>query len=229
MKILVLIMSHYTENPVFINHKEIWEKIIIISKNKKLPIDFLFLFSDENLNTDFAIKKNELISNCVENYWDSLLIKSMNGFEYFLKSDYDLVFKTNLSTILNLDNFYHTCNMISTSKRKFIYDGFVGVYDGYKFSSGAGMLLNKNSVELILQHKNEISEKWTDDIFFGFILNKKHNIEPFYGNLLRYDIINQNQIIDKSLVKNVTHIRIKVRKDNQDIAYTNQIYNILYS
>jgi hypothetical protein len=229
MKILVLIMSHHTDDLVFVNHKKIWDKIINISENKKLPIDYMFLFSDDNLNVNFVVKKNELFSNCVENYWDSLLIKSINGFEYFLKSDYDLVFKTNLSTIINLDKFYYVCNTINTSKRKFIYDGFVGSYDDYKFVSGAGMLLNKNTVDLILQHKNEISENWTDDIFFGFILNKTHNIEPLYGNLLRYDVIGQNQIINEPLTKLATHIRIKIRKNNQDILYTNQIYNILYN
>ena len=101
MKILVLIMSHHTDDPVFVNHKKIWDKIINISENKKLPIDYMFLFSDDNLNVNFVVKKNELFYNCVENYWDSLLIKSINGFEYFLKSDYDLVFKTNLSTIIS--------------------------------------------------------------------------------------------------------------------------------
>jgi hypothetical protein len=229
MKILVLIMSHLTDDSVFVNHKKIWEKVIYKSQDKNLPIDYLFLYSDDTIGTNFIVKKNELISNCVENYWDSLLIKTINGFDFFLKSDYDLVFKTNLSTIINLDKFYNVCNNIDTTTRNFIYDGFVGLYDDYKFTSGAGMLLNKNSVNLILQHKNEISEQWTDDIFFGYILNKKYNIQPLYDELLRYDVINQNQSVNESLIKQSTHIRIKIRKDNQDIIYTNQIYNILYN
>ena len=90
------------------------------------------------------------------------------------------------------------------------------------------MLLNKNSVDLILKNKNEISQSWTDDIFFGYILNKKYNITPHYGDLTRYDIINNNQIINFENIKQSTHTRIKIRINNQDIKYTNLVYEYLY-
>jgi hypothetical protein len=48
-------MSHHTDDPVFVNHKKIWDKIINISENKKLPIDDMFLFSE--LCSMFSSKK----------------------------------------------------------------------------------------------------------------------------------------------------------------------------
>jgi hypothetical protein len=49
------------------------------------------------------------------------------------------------------------------NERKFVYDGVVGFYEGFKFCSGAGFLLNSNSVKLILDSKNLLDEnptKW---------------------------------------------------------------------
>ena len=43
------------------------------------------------------------ITKCVENHWFSLILKVMSGFDYFNKNDFDYVFKTNLSTIINFD------------------------------------------------------------------------------------------------------------------------------
>lgn len=227
MKVLFLIMSHTTDDETFKNHKKVWDKIIDRSKEKDYPFEFLFLLSDENISDDYVVTGNSLVSKCVENYWDSLLVKAINGFDFFIKKDFTLVFKTNLSTLINLDVFYSFCLNLD-SNREYIYDGFIGNYNDYKFASGAGMLLNKNSVNLILEHKNEISKEWTDDIFFGHVLHKKNKIEPFYGDLIRYDIIFENQVIDEVAIKKSTHIRIKIRKGEQDIVYTNKIYKLLY-
>jgi hypothetical protein len=80
-------------------------------KNKEIEmLNFYFFMADESLQYEFIIQDDKLISNCKEDYWKSLLIKTMNGFKYFLKSDYDLVFKTNLSSVINFDIFLNYCN-----------------------------------------------------------------------------------------------------------------------
>lgn len=227
MKILVLIMAHYTQDEVFEKYKKIWDKIIRISKTQNLPFKFLFLYSDENIKEEYIISDDCLISKCVENYWDSLLIKTINGFDFFISNDFDLVFKTNLSTVLNLENFKNYCLETYKSDR-YVYDGLIGQYKNFKFVSGAGMLLNKKSVNLILNNKSEVSKDWTDDIFFGYILNNKNNIIPTYGELKRYDLIYSGQSIDISQVRSATHIRVKVREGNKDVEFINRVYEILY-
>ena len=227
MKILVLIMAHYTQDEVFENYKKIWDKIIQISKSQNLPFKFLFLYSDENIKEEYIISDDCLISKCVENYWDSLLIKTINGFDFFISNDFDLVFKTNLSTVINLENFNNYCLETYKSDR-YVYDGLIGQYNNFKFVSGAGMLLNKKSVNLILDNKSQVSKDWTDDIFFGYILNHKNNIIPTYGELKRYDLIYSGQSIDISQVGSATHIRVKVREGNKDVEFINRVYEILY-
>lgn len=226
MKILILIMSHETSDPDFINYKRIWDEQISKLNYNKFNIEFKFLYSNDTINEDYIIEGNNLITKCPENYWYSLALKVMSGFDYFIKNDFDLVFKTNLSTIINFEKFYEYCCQVNNSE-EFIYEGVVGHYQDYFFCSGAGMLLNKKSVNVVLDNKNKLNEVWTDDIFIGFILNKLNNIAASKGNLNRYDILKENTHFTKEDILNSTHIRIKVRKDNLDTIYSNMVYNYL--
>lgn len=224
MKILILIMAHYTNDDIFLNYKKIWDKqISLIDKN---IINFKFLYSDKNITDEYKIIDDNLISKCEENYWHSLAIKTLNGFDFFIKNDYDLVFKTNLSTIINFNKFIKHCENV-VKFRNTIYDGVVGYSDGYKFCSGAGMLLNKKTANIVLQNKNKLNENWTDDIFIGYILNKLNNINTNEGCMTRLDILNKYQNIDKNQVLNTSHIRIKIRDGDADIKYSNIIHEIL--
>jgi hypothetical protein len=226
MKILILIMSHETEDDNFINYKKIWDEQISKLDYTKFDFEFKFLYSDNTILENYIIKNNNIITKCPENYWYSLALKVMSGFDYFVKNNFDLVFKTNLSTIINFDKFYEYSKQLPKSK-KFIYDGFVGSYQDYSFCSGAGMLLNKNSANLVLDNKTKLNESWTDDIFIGFILNKLNGIPTNEGGMNRFDIITENPQFSKEDIVNNTHTRIKIRKSNLDILYSNLVYSYL--
>lgn len=234
-KILVLVMSHESDDYVFKNYKRVWQEQINIEKENHKEIKVFFLYSDDSLVNDYQVIDDKLISNCKENYWNSLLIKTLNGFKYFLDSDFDLVFKTNLSTIINYDKFVDYCNKIKD--RDYIYDGIIGDTGSYKFCSGAGMLLNKKTVNIVLDNISDISEEWTDDTFIGYTLYK-NGIVPYNNGLNRLDLIYSDMIVDSNSVKNHTHIRVKVDaqymnheriKGEKDILYTNMVYDILYN
>lgn len=222
-KVLILVMSHEGDE-TFKQYKEIWNQKINIIKHKFL-IDVLFLYSDEKLDTDFALVGDRLISKCEENYWQALLTKTITGFKYFSSKDYDLVFKTNLSTIINFDKFYEYC--LSVNCENFIYEGRVGKHLDYEFCSGAGMLLNKKTVNLVLNNINKIDDTWTDDIFIGYVLNKLNGIQPIENGLNRFDILSEITLTNE--IKNYTHIRIKIRKEDKDYFYSKKVFNILYS
>ena len=225
MKILVLIMSHETTDSNFVNYKRVWDEQISKLDTSRFNIEFKFLYSNNEISEEYLIQGNNLITRCYENYWFSLILKVISGFDYFIKNDFDLVFKTNLSTIINFEKFYEYCEQIPET-REFVYDGVVGNYQGYLFCSGAGMLLNKKSVNLVLNSKEHLNESWTDDIFIGFILNDLNNIRPC-PLLTRFDIDKDNTTVNEEMVKSHSHTRIKIRSGNQDELYTNMVYNIL--
>jgi hypothetical protein len=225
-KILVLVQEHDTTDEVFLTYKKTWLKIIQYIKDKEIPMDVLFLNTDESIDEEYKIIDDTIYSKYEENYWDALLIKVMNGFDFFMKNEYDLVFKTNLSTIINVELFYNFCNE-RYDNDEIVYDGFVGHHNDFAFCSGAGMLLNKNCVNILIENKDKISKEWTDDIFFGHVLNKLNSISPNNRGLSRFDILSDINLTND--IKNFTHIRIKIRNNNKDIHYTNEVYNILFT
>jgi len=216
-------MSHHADS-VFENYKLIWDKTISYMK-EKYPIDVLFLYSDKEINHDYIILNNNLISKCEENYWNALLIKTINGLKFFQDNDYELVFKTNLSTILNVHKFYDYCSNLNNDN--VIYEGRIGSYSNYLFCSGAGMLLNKKSVKIILDNLDKVDDTWTDDIFIGYILNKLNGIQPIENGLNRFDIT--SDIFLSDYIKNYTHIRVKIRELDKDVYYTNKVFEIIYN
>lgn len=222
-RILILVMSHETNDEIFINYKNVWDEIIKLNKNK-YPIDVLFLYSDENINEEYELIDNKLFSKCEENYWGSLLVKLISGLKYFNTNDYDLVFKTNLSTMVNFELFNQKCQSIDINQM--VYEGIIGKYLDYNFCSGAGMLLNKKTVNLVLENTDKITKEWTDDIFIGFILNKLNNIPTTNFFMNRYDVLNGDKL--DSGIKNFTHIRVKIRLGDKDISYFNDLFDLLY-
>jgi CRISPR/Cas system CMR-associated protein Cmr5 small subunit len=228
MKILILVMSHITDDQVFKTYKEIWDKKVEIIKNNGYPVDILFLYSDNTIEDNYIVKGNNLYTNCIENYWNSLLLKSISGFQYSVNKKYDLVFKTNLSTMININRFVDYCLNINNDI-KYVYDGSVGSYKDYQFCSGAGLLLNNNSIGLLLDNIDKITSEWTDDIFIGYVLNKLNGITPNQGNMNRFNIVEDNyRNLTINDIEGYTHIRIKIRSNESDIFYTNLIFNLLY-
>jgi hypothetical protein len=223
-RILFLVLSHKTHDETFKAYKDVWDKIIETTAGR-YPIDVLFLYSDEEIQEEYVINGNHLITKCKENYWYALLLKVICGFKFFEKSDYDLVFKTNLSTIVNFDKFYDYCSSIDTEE--FVYEGCVGHYLDYSFCSGAGMLLNKKTVRIVLNNVDKIDEKWTDDIFIGYVLNKLNKITPKQNGLSRLDFSFDTKM--HTSMKDYTHYRIKIRQQNKDIYFANEIFDLLYN
>ncbi len=224
-KILFIVLYHTNEDPVLKNFKEVWEKKVFFLEQKSCKV--LFLQCNNFVEKDYVISSNNMFITCFENYWDSLLKKTLAGLEFFIDSNYDLVFKCNISTFINIGPFLDYCDKLP-DERYYIYDGVVGERENYFFCSGAGMLLNKNSCKLILENKELINTEWTDDIFFGFVLNKINSLNVNEGNLKRLDLLIPNLDINKSFVDKFTHIRVKVKKDNWDTIYFEKLFNLIY-
>jgi hypothetical protein len=64
MKILILVMSHETDDKVFDEYKKIWNKQINEHVKEKYPIDVLYLYTDNNISENYIIDGNKLISKC---------------------------------------------------------------------------------------------------------------------------------------------------------------------
>lgn len=234
--ILILVMAHYSDSVTFICYKKIWDKIIKIINYKQLPIDVYYLYSKIlNDTSKYIVEDNNIISNIENDYWYSLLVKTMNGMDFFYKNNkYKYVFKTNLSTFLNVNVFYnYFLNCQKYINTEYLYSGTIGKYDGYYFCSGANMLLNKNTVKILLDNIEKISINWTDDIFIGYILNKINNITPFEKENERFNISSyedMNNYLNNENKDLYMFIRVKIRcVNNYDKYCFESLYDYFYS
>ena len=66
MKILILIMSHETNDINFINYKRIWDEQISNLNYDKFNIEFKFLYSNESITEDYTIDGNNLIKSMIQ-------------------------------------------------------------------------------------------------------------------------------------------------------------------
>ena len=226
MKILILAMAHETDDVFFSNCKTMWLQYVESVKSEFPDVSFKLLYSDPSISNDYEIENHKIIVKTEENYWEALLHKTFAGFKYFSQKKFDLVFKISLSTIVNFPVFISYCRS-NIKNRKFVYDGCVGHYGGYKFCSGAGMLLNKDSVDLVLSEESKISNSWTDDIFIGYVLNKINKIEPNQGDLKRLDILRHDQKINKKDILDSSHMRIKTSDSIANLKFLKLAYHYL--
>ncbi len=126
--------------------------------------------------------------------------------------DYDFIFRTNTSSFVNTKELekYISANLID---KDYIYCGMPLVRD-YKesdkkinFLSGAGIIFNKKTVQLILKKKEQWDHNEWEDVSLGKLL-EDNNIPFLKGK--RQDIENNfyNNVIDK------TNYHYRCRLDN---------------
>jgi hypothetical protein len=126
MKILILTMCHQTNDEIFDTFKKIWLDKIEILKNKNYSIDVKFLYCSEfdEITHNYIINKNDLLSNCKEDYWTSLLKKIIYNMLNFIQlnkfselhNNYDIIFcKTDylLQEFKNIEKINNNVVLIS--------------------------------------------------------------------------------------------------------------------
>ncbi len=155
--------------------------------------------------------------------------------------DYDMLYRTNLSSFIEADNFERFINALEGNK--IIYNGLVGETSKLqeffnaksrtlsflfrkidftrkiKFASGSGFFLDKNS-SLKIFHSDEYNQ-YIDDIMVSLVLNTSPNQNQIVPK--RFDILeDMNHKIDKKeyfrLIQDecLFHYRFKTKDRNND-------------
>lgn len=118
--------------------------------------------------------------------------KTLKAFDWVSKNrDYDLIFRINSSSYINIDNFIKFISQIKIEK---LYSGKVMNFHGNDYVSGAGILISKDLVKLIINQKENINKDYLDDVAFGDLLNNqnieinKSGYQYFSDNIYRQEI-----------------------------------------
>lgn len=136
-----------------------------------------------------------------ETYIPGILNKTIEAIRA-IGLDYDFVWRTNLSSVLDFDGLIRYCNgvlrshdvhkhdvlyesnkkVLYGSNKKVLYAGYIGLapieaeFDSHiRFASGAGFLLSREAVEYLLDNISLLRRDLIDDVAIGALL------EPQFG------------------------------------------------
>jgi len=201
-KILILVLASNTY-PSLRNEKAIkktWAK-----QNHK-NIDIVFYksgnknkFKNNNL-TVLSGKKTSDIGH-----------KTLRAFEWAIKNaDYEYIFRTNTSSYINILELQKYIKNLDKSQ-KFIYNGVImslpknNIRNKVDFVSGAGILFNRNSIELLLSKESDFNLQDWDDVAIGRLF-QDNNIKPSSG--YRFDI--EGNIFKQKIENRHYHYRCRI-------------------
>jgi hypothetical protein len=202
MKVLILIIF---------NTSYLYNEMLLIQKTyiHKYPnIDVYFVSLNEEQIEDIIIKDDFVFIKGKENYIN-ILFKTIEALEYInnkISNNYDFIVRSNISTIINLDNLYKYLTSISNTN---IYTGGTietlrwllqpyeiseqkqanrNDYYGLKYVQGTGIIMSNDVVQNILKMKQTIEYDMVDDVKLGVII--RDYFQEIYKNI-------ENQVLAK--------------------------------
>jgi hypothetical protein len=215
MKIIILIIAS-SNHDKYIEMQEIWRKYMNMYPN----IQSYFIKNDPSIEQDVLLKEDTIYCRENETYMPGITNKTVLAIDYCLQHyQFDYIYRTNLSSVLHLQNLYEFCLNNSLN-----YGGVIGNHEGINYASGCGFLLSKEACIYLITHKEKLlKHQYLDDVCIGIILKPIFGIQP----INRCDIYiedrdnNEKYIVNKDLF----HYRCK---SDHDHWYTTHIMNKLY-
>jgi len=200
MKVLLLIISSPSVDPVYIKLKDVWRSYM----NNNSEIESYFI--EYNATKDRIIENNTFYIKGSESYNPGVREKTIDSFDYFLKSGakYDYVVRTNISSVWN---FRTLLKYLSTLPQSNVYSGIIGYHNNIRFVSGAGFIMSPDIVQRIIDNRTMTHHiNIMDDVDIGAVLDRLGT--PFtLGS--RTDLITMDMFNNYVYDDNVYHYRIK--------------------
>lgn len=202
----------------YYNHfiKNYWIPFIkYVNKNKESTgISIYLLFGEDSKTDDLSDISNNIIIAPYSESLENIYYKTIFAFKTI--KDYDIIFRTNLSSFIVLENFM---KIVESLPDENVYRGSFCEVENNIFVSGCGFFLSKDIVDYCI---NNIELKHNlDDVNFGYIL--KHINKIFYKRLDLVDCVKsylEDELEDlfQFIINNSEyHIRLKNKNRNIDI------------
>jgi hypothetical protein len=218
MKIIILILAN--DSGIYLECQKLWKTYMNLHPNIK---SYFIKFNPE-LTTDILVDNNTIFIKGNESFIPGCLIKTLESINYVLKNeDFDFIFRTNMSSVVNLNNLY---NFVINNKND--YSGVIGRHNNINFASGAGILLSKQMCCNLITYKNLLDYNLLDDVSIG-ILFQNNNVRIF--PLTRFEAYNYennlNQITEE-MINNFYHFRCKSDNNLNTLIIMKKIIDLIY-
>lgn len=198
MKTVILVISS-TNTPVYIHYiNTYWTNLIKYTNTNKPNIDVYLLFNGDTEEKYYKhIRANVILDNNKTTRIPGILQKTIYAFEKLqLQNKYDVFFRTNLSSIINIPSLekyiannkviysggliWHNALRENIIEHNLIDDiTELDIYPSNTFISGSGFLLNRQEVNYLLKNKNKIRFDIIDDVSIGLMMHNYRGIPNF--------------------------------------------------
>ncbi len=220
-KIAVLVIAALNQ-PVYVHYiKTYWSELIKYTNSETPHIDVFLLFEEatelgmlNGIKDNIIVDRTTNLSQLCHPRFSSpmipgILTKTVYALE-LLGDQYDVLFRTNLSSLIKVTQFNHFLQM----KPKICYSGGwvwvdglrddliahnkIGVgksietlselnhYPGNTFISGSGFLLSAAEAKSLVERKHTIRYDIIDDVAIGLMMSK-HEVLPNFSELITPD------------------------------------------
>jgi hypothetical protein len=162
-------------------------------------------------NYEVERKNKDLFINLPEGlrYLGLKLIKSLN---YLYIENYDVVYKTTLSSLVNPRNFKEITSEIDMSEP--FYGGTPINFGNRPFVSGANLMVNRKAIEIILNSRDKWNHGLLDDVAIGRVLEAHVKIRPILS--LNFSSVSEANLCPISEIQTAMHFRCKSSKPIRD-------------
>ena len=174
-----------------------------------------------------------------ETYIPGILNKTIEAIRA-IGLDYDFVWRTNLSSVLDFDGLIRYCNgvlrshdVLYESNKKVLYAGYIGlapieaVFDSHiRFASGSGFLLSREAVQYLLDNAESslsatslLRRDLIDDVAIGALL------EPQFGivHLDRCRMKTGDENIARMVELGIFHFRCETYQHERTVEFMNKV------
>lgn len=145
-------------------------------------ITFYFIaFRDQHDHLTIDTNSHCMFFKGTEGFMPNILQKTLHALEYTLANiPFTYIIRSNISTVIDMSHFPYN-EMIGkdyASGWTFTLNWlnpFSGIHDrrlfGLRFASGTNIILSRNAVQYIIDHKHNVDETIMDDVAIGLLLS----------------------------------------------------------
>jgi len=167
-----------------------------------------------------------LVINIPE-HWATIGAKTLAAFRYALENfDFEYLFRSNSSSYVDSDALVSKTRAFSSQN---LYAGFPGKSkDGLDFASGAGILMSRDVVELIVENSHLWRHGLIDDVALADLISRLPETGIELTPLPRVDFqsLLEAKSASKSVIRDGFHFRCKSGQASETIAIMQYIHDV---
>jgi hypothetical protein len=184
------------------------QKLWKLYMNTHPHITSYFIKYKPDLDTIVARYEDTIYVKGRESYSPGCLDKTIQSIQFILnqENDFDYIFRTNLSSVVDLNKLY-----IYLENNSHKYAGVNVTYFNCIYASGAGILMSKEICNVLIENRELLDYNIIDDISIGRLFEKLHiPLETLKKIDIYEDMLEQ---ITNYNIQDYYHFRCKARGD----------------